>query len=120
MASLAKMSWLALGLLLAMENPVTPTDTPRLIGTWKRTGTAACAEKYPATLTFAEGTYRGTRGPGQGMIWWDAGSYHFDGPHTLALTTATDALVRYEIRVEAAAFEVVDPEGCRFRYERVK
>ena len=89
-----------------------------LIGTWQKVTAAPCAEKYPATITFAPGTYRGTRGPTQGMIQWDAGDYRLEGPRTLVLSTATDELVRCDIDLHADQFVVTDPEGCRFTYRR--
>jgi len=52
------------------------------------------------------------------MIWWDAGSYHFEGPHTLVLSTATDEMVQYEVHVRDDQLDFVDPEGCRFTYRR--
>ena len=70
---------------------------PDVVGTWTKTTTAACADKYPATLTFSTGTYRGTRGPGQGMVWWDAGIYRLEEPGKLVVGTATDELVTYQI-----------------------
>jgi hypothetical protein len=69
-------------------------------------------------MEFTDGTYRGTRGEGQGFVWWDAGIYRLEEPGQLTLGTATDELVTYAIRLEADRFEVADPEGCRFAYER--
>lgn len=51
----------------------TREQTPAMVGTWMKATTAACADRYPATLAFSTGTCRGTRGPGQGIVWWDAG-----------------------------------------------
>jgi hypothetical protein len=92
-------------------------ETP-LIGTWTKTTTSSCAEKYPASLTFAAGTYRGARGEGQGMIWWDAGIYRLEGPHTLVVGTATDELVTYRLDLHGDRFDVTDPEGCRVTWRR--
>jgi len=90
-----------------------------MVGTWTKVTTAACADKYPATVTFSAGTYRGTRGPGQGMVWWDAGIYRFEGTRTLVVGTATDELVSYQITLQAAdRFEFTDPEGCLVTYRR--
>ena len=93
-------------------------DPARLVGTWTKTTTAACADVYPATVAFAPGTYRGTRGPAQGMVWWDAGIYRLDDAHTLVVGTATDELVSYRITVDADRFEVVDSSGCHVTYQR--
>jgi len=89
-----------------------------LIGTWNKVTAAACADKYPATLTFATGTYRGTRGPGQGMVWWDAGIYRLEDSRTLVVGTATDELVTYRIALQADHFDVTDADGCRVTYRR--
>ena len=91
---------------------------PRLTGEWMKATTDACAEKYPATIVFATSTYRGARGPSQGMVWWDAGIYRLEGPHTLVVSTATDELVRYPVTFRDQEFEFSDSEGCRVIYRR--
>ena len=93
-------------------------QAPGVVGTWTKATTAACADKYPATVTFSTGTYRGTRGPGQGMVWWDAGIYRLEDPEKLVVGTATDELVTYQIDVQADRFNVTDSEGCRVTYRR--
>jgi hypothetical protein len=95
-----------------------PEQAPGVVGTWTKATTAACADKYPATVTFSTGTYRGTRGPGQGMVWWDAGIYRLEDPEKLVVGTATDELVTYQIDVQADHFNVTDSEGCRVTYRR--
>ena len=95
-----------------------PEEARSIVGTWSKVTTAACANKYPATLMFSIGTYRGVRGPGQGMVWWDAGIYRLEGANTLVVGTATDELVRYQIAIKADRFEVIDPEGCLVVYRR--
>ncbi|MDM0109654.1 hypothetical protein QTH97_32370 [Variovorax sp. J22R24] len=90
-----------------------------LVGRWEKVTTHACAEKYPQGITFSTGTYRGTRGPGQGMVWWDAGIYRVEGPQTLLLSVATDELVTYRLDYRSDWFEATDPDGCRFEYRRV-
>ena len=89
-----------------------------LIGTWKKIGAAACAAKYPETINFSTGTYRGTRGVGQGLISWDAGIYRIEGPKTLVVGTASDELVRYDITLRGDRLDITDGDGCRFSYER--
>jgi hypothetical protein len=100
------------------EHTMADKQTPDVVGTWKKVTTASCADKYPATVTFSTGTYRGTRGPGQGMVWWDAGIYRFEDDKTLVMSTATDELVTYQISLQADRFEVTDAEGCRVTYRR--
>ena len=93
-------------------------QAPSMVGTWTKTTTAACADKYPSTLTFSTGTYRGMRGPEQGMVWWDAGIYRLEGENTLVVGTATDELVKYQIVLHGDRFEFTDSEGCVVNYRR--
>jgi hypothetical protein len=101
-----------------MTDPGEDIQPANLVGTWHKITTLPCADKYPATITFSTGTYRGARGPGQGMVWWDAGIYRLEGPQRLVLSVATDELVTYEIAVHGDQLEVTDAEGCRFAYRR--
>jgi len=96
----------------------TQKQTRDVVGTWTKATAAPCADKYPATLVFSTGTYRGTRGPEQGMVWWDAGIYRFEGVGTIVIGTATDELVTYPISLQADQFEITDAEGCRVTYRR--
>lgn len=92
---------------------------PDLVGAWLKAAEAPpCADKYPATLSFATGTYRGARGEGQGFVWWDAGTYHVHNETRLQLSVATDELVNYEIHLDGDVLAVVDPDGCHFTYRR--
>ncbi|HEX2457853.1 MAG TPA: hypothetical protein VHI99_29415 [Vicinamibacterales bacterium] len=93
-------------------------DSARLTGEWTKVTTASCAAKYPATIAFAGSTYRGARGPSQGMVWWDAGIYRLEGSQTLVLSVATDELVRYPIVMGDDEFEFTDSEGCKVVYHR--
>jgi hypothetical protein len=92
---------------------------PYLQGQWRRLSTAACADRYPAELTFALATYRGARGEGQGMIWWDAGTYRLVDDQRLVLSTATDELVAYPVRLTDQRLMFTDPDGCEVTYERI-
>jgi hypothetical protein len=97
-----------------------PTGRPELGGTWYKAEDAPpCADKYPAVVSFAPGTYRGTRGAGQGFVWWDAGTYHVEDGTRLQLSVATDELVEYEIQLAGDVLAIIDPDGCRFTYHRV-
>ena len=96
----------------------THDQTRGMVGTWTKATTAPCADKYPATLTFSTGTYRGMRGPNQGMVWWDAGIYRLEDARTLVVGTATDELVKYRITLKGDRFEFTDPDGCRVTYRR--
>jgi hypothetical protein len=101
-----------------MTSPDEETQSTSLTGTWYKITMLPCADKYPAVITFSTSTYRGTRGHGQGMVWWDAGIYRLEEPRRLVLSVATDELVTYEIIVREDQFEVTDMEGCRFAYHR--
>lgn len=91
---------------------------PSLVGSWTKSSAPSCADKYPETLTFAAGTFRGSRGATQGFVHWDAGVYRLEGEGTLALTTATDELVHYEIELAGDTLTIRDPDGCVFAYRR--
>ena len=94
--------------------------TPTLVGSWRKITTSACANKYPEKISFAVGTYSGTRGPGQPFVWWDAGIYRVEDETTLVLGTATDELVAYKIQLSTDRLDVTDADGCRFSYQREK
>src|SRR5438093_19160 len=89
-----------------------------LVGAWTKSSAPPCADKYPDMLTFAAGTFRGTRGATQGFVHWDAGIYRLEGDRTLALTTATDELVHYDVELAGDTLTVRDPDGCVFAYRR--
>ncbi len=101
-----------------MTDATTAAQSPNLTGAWNKITTDACADKYPAAITFAASTFRGTRGATQGMIWWDAGIYRLEGPRTLLLSVATDELVRYDLTTRGDEFDVTDAEGCHVTYRR--
>jgi hypothetical protein len=103
------------GLMTEQHGP----DAIELTGSWRKRDAPGCADRYPDVLTFSTGTYRGTRGEGQGFIWWDAGIYRIEGDRRLVLSVATDELVGYEVRRVGDVLEVVDSEGCRFSYQRI-
>jgi hypothetical protein len=92
---------------------------PSLVGAWAKSSESPCADRYPDSLTFAVGTYRGARGGTQGFVCWDAGSYRLEDGDTLVLTTATDELVRYRVVLTADELTVADPDGCVFAYRRL-
>jgi hypothetical protein len=93
---------------------------PELVGSWRKVDAPECAQKYPDVLTFSTGTYRGARGAEQGFIWWDAGMYRLEDPRRLVLSVATDELVTYQVHLEGDVLQLVDPDGCRFSYQRVR
>ncbi len=96
----------------------TQEQARNVVGTWIKVTDKVCADKYPATITFSTSTYRGTRGPSQGMIWWDAGIYRLESPSSLVVATATDELLTYPIAFQGDQFEFTDGEGCHVTYRR--
>lgn len=97
------------------------SSSSSLAGEWSRETEDECARRYPAELTFAEGTtYLGRRGEDQGMVVWDAGIYRLeDEGRTLVVSTASDELVSYPVRVETDVWSFVDADGCEVTYRRV-
>lgn len=91
-----------------------------LTGHWSRETTDACADSYPAELTFAPGTtYLGARGADQGMVVWDAGIYRLeDDDQVLVMSTSSDELLSYPVRVEGDSMSFVDADGCEVSYRR--
>jgi len=102
-----------------MTDPTSPAKGPDLTGTtWRKTTASACARKYPETIRFDVSTYLGTRGPDQGVIWWDAGIYRLEDEGTLVLSVASDELVTYRVKLIGDNLDVVDRDGCSFSYRR--
>lgn len=91
-----------------------------LTGRWVRETNDQCAARYPAAVTFAAGTtFRATRGADQGMVVWDTGIYRLeDDDQTLVVSTWTDELVSYPVRIEGDTMSFVDPDGCGLTYRR--
>lgn len=92
---------------------------PDLRGRWLRLTTEGYAEQYPVEVTFAVGTFLGSRAEHQGMILWDAGIYRIEDDQTLTLSTSSDELVTYPIAVEGTTLTVRTPDGD-VAYERVE
>lgn len=54
------------------------------------------------------------------MIWWDAGIYRVPDQHKLILSTATDEMVEYPMRLDGKRMQV-DIPGCgTITYERME
>ncbi|SFN49177.1 hypothetical protein [Mycetocola miduiensis] len=103
-----------------MPDPANPTQsTPSLQGEWRNVTPGIETSQYPAKLVFDSARYRGTRAEGQGMIWWDAGTFRLADDETLVLSTATDELVKYQISLGGDRFVVTDPAGVTVTYERI-
>jgi hypothetical protein len=109
--------WIPGGIMSASADRA--TGLPFLQGQWRRLSLAECAQRYPVEITFVLATYRGARSPDQGMIQWDAGIYRLADDQTLIVSTATDELVEYPVRLTSHHFTFTDSEGCEVTYERM-
>jgi hypothetical protein len=104
-----------------VPDPSDPTvGLPYLQGQWRKITQDPKVDMYPATLDFSLATYRGTRDANQGMIWWDAGIYRMVDERTLVLSTATDAMVEYQISYDQNRLVVSDADGNTVEYQRIK
>jgi hypothetical protein len=97
-----------------------PQPRRTLEGRWRKLTDDQALNQYPAEIRFAEDTYLGQRGDQQGMIWWDAGIYRLDEPTTLVLSTATDEMVSYRMRLRGKRLSVEVPDKGTVVYERVE
>ena len=90
-----------------------------LAGKWKKISTAPCAQVYPAEIEFFERPrYLGRKGPDQGFIWWDAGSYEVVSENQVRLSVATDAQTLYRFAISGYILTFIDDESCEFQYCR--
>lgn len=89
-----------------------------LVGRWRRVDADIATDRYPVELDVSTGTFRGRRGQRQGMIWWDAGIYRFTDPTHLVLSTATDELVTYPVRLGVDRLEIDTPDAGPIVFER--
>ena len=92
--------------------------TADLRGRWRRTTAEPCAVRYPAAIDFREATYPARKGPDQGFVLWDAGTYDVSGLGRVTISTASDELVGYRYTRDDNTLTFVDPDGCAFSYER--
>ena len=90
-----------------------------LVGKWKKVSTADCDASYPHEIEFFERPrYLARKGPGQGFIWWDAGTYEVVDENQVKISTATDEQVLYRFSLSGDVVTFVDKSGCEFRYQR--
>jgi hypothetical protein len=94
-------------------------DAEKLLGSWTKTDRPPCAAQYPAELTFqANGLYRGSPEPPAQFTLWDVGTWKLTAPGRLAISTANDAVVPYDVTMSGDTLVFSDAEGCRFAYRR--
>ncbi len=98
-----------------------PTATvPDIKGRWRKTSDSDAFREYPAEISFAADTYRTAKAPGQMMIWWDAGIYRVQDAHTVVISTATDEMVEYAMRVDGNRLRIDIPKSGTITYERME
>ena len=91
-----------------------------LTGKWRKVSTTECGGGYPDEIEFfARPRYLASKGPGQGFIWWDAGSYEVTGESEVRISIATDEQVSYRFSISADLLTFVDKDGCEFQYQRI-
>ena len=99
-----------------------PTDVPAahapLLGVWRKTTAAACAQVYPDEISFFEHRFLARKGPEQAFVSWDVGGYEVTGPGEIRMSTATDERVAYGFGLDGDELTFVDPDGCRVSYVR--
>jgi hypothetical protein len=95
------------------------TDDP-LVGEWSKEGRDPCSSSYPDELELrAGGAYTGTMRPGaREHPRWDVGTYERIDDATLAISTFTDAVVRYPFKLEGERLTLTDEAGCTIEYRR--
>lgn len=95
-----------------------------LVGTWSRASAqeqvepAAPAELQLLAATPTSGRYVGRKGEGEpAFLLWDAGSWYFEPPDRLTMSTATDALEAYRVELRNDEL-VVDLGPSQVLYRR--
>lgn len=90
----------------------------KLMGRWAKVPGDPCGDRYPQEIEFAEATYLGTKGPGQGFVLWDAGIYRVVDEGRVLVQGAADELQEYRARTVDDLVEFEDEAGCVVRYRR--
>ena len=94
-------------------------DANRMIGSWRKVGSPACAASYPAVVNFeGNGLYRGEPEPPAQFTTWDVGTWRMEEAGRVSISTANDAVVEYSLDASADELSFTDPDGCRFTYRR--
>lgn len=92
-----------------------------LAGKWRKISSGQCDQKYPLEIEFFEGRrYLAKKGPEQGFIWWDAGTYEAVGGQQVKISAANDAQILYKSSISEDVLTFTDEEGCEFQYQRMK
>ena len=98
--------------------------TPRLGGAWVRVSPAPAGEPgVPASLVLHEATstsgrYVGRRGEREtAFLIWDAGTWQWQPPDQLSMSTSTDRMETYRVEVSGSDLSI-DLDGQRVHYRR--
>lgn len=91
-----------------------------LLGKWAKITAAACAQKYPGTIAFKpNGLYQAEAEPDAAVHpVWDVGTFTVK-QGTVALSTATDAVIAYSFLIKGNTLIIKDGEGCEIRFQAV-
>ncbi len=99
-------------------------EPPRLGGPWLRVSPAASGEPaFPASLVLHEATstsgrYVGRRGATEtAFLIWDAGTWQWQPPDRLSMSTSTDRLETYRVDLSGSDLSI-DVDGQRVHYRR--
>jgi hypothetical protein len=91
----------------------------KLVGTWQRSGSDACAASYPVNLRIdANGLYTGAAEQAGEFTLWDAGTWRGKGPGKVALSVANDAVITYAYTLAGDVLTITDDKECRVVYRR--
>jgi hypothetical protein len=92
----------------------------KIAGTWRKTTVSECSRKYPETITFQEGKlYTGRNDEPGTFTEWDVGTYVPHGERQFKISTANDANIAYDFKLEGKTLTFTDPDGCTFSYDKV-
>ncbi|MBI5328605.1 MAG: hypothetical protein HZB80_10020 [Deltaproteobacteria bacterium] len=96
-------------------------QTSQLIGDWEKITRSACSQIYPDSIQFQEGgLYFGQKDLPCMFTQWDVGTYEIVGPNQIKISTANDAIIAYKFSISNDILTFVDPDGCEFKYQKVK
>lgn len=93
----------------------------KFIGIWEKITDLPCSKVYPTLIEFSEnGLYSGTgaqpgRSPG-----WDIGTWEIVSQTQVNISTVHDAIIAYKFTISNDILTFVDPDGCEFKYQKVK
>ncbi len=89
-----------------------------LLGKWNREF-GRDATMYPEELEFREHTYRGRNLRDRlNVPYWDAGGYQVLEGNRIRISTANDAQIVYEFRIDGDLLTFSDPSGKTIQYRR--